>query len=227
MVGICDFGQMRWRENKAIVEWLAACENEAGGFGVWPGSRSRLSATYLALSVLGRFGGLGQINVERLTRWVKGMQSHEGLFHDPLSGRTALANSFFALGSLQLLGVEPEGDAVDPLSEPIRSELMRAIRLPDVEAVWYSVAALRILDLLETSATLRWLLTKYAFMLPSKNIIYMSNLVRHLIDACALVFDGAGEVDSLFPADFADRLADALHAELRSFAKTRSVSAVR
>jgi hypothetical protein len=224
MLSIGDFGQMKWREDTAIIQWLVACENEEGGFGVWPGSRSRLSTTYLALSMLRRFGWLGQINTERHTRWVKGMQGDGGLFHDPLSGRTALADSFFALGSVQLLGGEPEGDAVDPLAESIRSELMRAIRLADVEAVSYSVAALRILGRFETSATLRWFLTRYAFMLPSKNVIYMSSSVRHLIDACALVFDGASELDSLFPADFADRLADALHAGLRSFAKTRSVS---
>jgi hypothetical protein len=86
-----------------VSSWILDCQTQ-GGFGVWPGSSSRLCSTYQAVSILRDVNLLEQCKVYQHVSWIKTLQQSDGLFKGPWSNRSALEDTFFAVESLRILG---------------------------------------------------------------------------------------------------------------------------
>lgn len=70
-------------EKKAIIEFLARCQNKSGGFGGGPGQISHLAPTYAAVNALSILGGedaLKVIDRTKLMSWLNRLRLDDGSF---------------------------------------------------------------------------------------------------------------------------------------------------
>jgi len=88
-----------------VLSWLLECQCPGGGFGVWPGSSPRLSATYEAISILKNHDSLAECNADTHASWIKTLQQPDGFFRGPWSNGPLWKNTFHAVKSLDMLGV--------------------------------------------------------------------------------------------------------------------------
>ena len=86
------------------TEILLRCESKDGGFGVWEGGLPRLSSTFWALSVLNMCSALNQVEKEKHVSYVTRCLQPSYLYRSEWSKRDMLEETFFALGSMYLLG---------------------------------------------------------------------------------------------------------------------------
>jgi hypothetical protein len=200
-----------------VVSSILGCEWADGGFGIWPGSRPRLSMTYLALETFQSLGCLDKASDETHVSWVQGLRK-DGVFRDPLARREPWEDTFFAIKSLALMGKLELGDDHD-IVRTLEKSLWQAVQKGDMEAVWYCVESLSVLGHNEKRPPVEELLRRTAFNLSIANPIYAARTIRSVIEAARIVLPSPDDVAALFPDDFPDRLMSAMEKELEPVVK--------
>lgn len=89
-----------WR--KELIHWIADCENEEG-YGIWPGSVSRLCSTYQCLVMLQHLHEWEGVNTEKHIRWILAFQQADGSFRDRTNKRLPGEETYYAIASLFIL----------------------------------------------------------------------------------------------------------------------------
>jgi len=97
-----------------ISRWVLQCQNQ-GGFGIWSGSSSRLSSTYQALSILQSRRLCSQCRDNEHIAWIRTLEQPDGCFEDPVTRRSLLADTFYAVQSLRMLEASPISHEADSL----------------------------------------------------------------------------------------------------------------
>lgn len=90
-------------DENTIVGWVLACQNNEGGFGVWPGATPTLVNTQKALCTLKLLGGTTQLDKEKHVNW---LVSKCSAITSGSGGRPVLEKLYLALDSLDMLGIE-------------------------------------------------------------------------------------------------------------------------
>jgi len=198
-------------------QWALACETDMG-FGVWPGSGPRLSATYQCLQILQDTGGIQLSDPNQHVTWIRSLQTRDGSFRGPWSYRSRAEDTFFATMSLNLLGYSLEEPEREHCLTWLKETLVgTGIERGQLDASHHCLAAIEALHGLDEeilkavgpglSAELdRLLLT---------NVGHNAENIRHAV--CAYHILGQRGFSLAHPERItllADRINDALEAEL-------------
>lgn len=101
------------------IEWILACRAGSGGFGWYPGDSASTSCTGMALEALEALGALESLpHHDSLAAWLQARSQEDGGFLEagdyfngkamPWNSKSTLEATFWAVRSLQLLGVRPD-----------------------------------------------------------------------------------------------------------------------
>ncbi len=135
----------------AAGRWLLECENEAGGFGIWPGSSSRLSATNYALAGIRKCGLEPKNAKARHVAWIGGCYCNDGCFASPYGARPRWEDTLFAVASTDLLGEVLPLEMRERCRQWTVSKLYEALKNNHAECVCACLKTLRLLDGLDES----------------------------------------------------------------------------
>jgi len=135
--------------NKETAQAVLECECEDGGFGVWKGSSPRLSTTYWAVLVLDLCSALRRNTLGKHVDYVSRCRQSSHLYCCEFSRRSALEETFFAVGCLSLLESIEVVDRI-ACSRAILKEWRSGKQ--DEASTYYCVKSLEWLDKLESLA---------------------------------------------------------------------------
>ena len=125
------------------ISYVLSCENRTGGFGIWPGSRSRLNSTYSAIEILGKFGCLDRLKGDHCN-WLSIIASGRGGFRAPETARTDLESIFRTLALLDTLNCSMQFD-----KEAVSTWILNNYRHSqlEIETAYYTFRCLKILKI--------------------------------------------------------------------------------
>jgi Zn-dependent protease with chaperone function len=127
---------------QAVLAWVHACENQTG-FGLWPATNSRLSATYYALQVL-KTSETPLKNAIGHTEWIKELQQGDGSFRGTWSSRPNFEDTFFAVRSLEMLGYRLEASEGERCASWTRRvPLAEGVKNGRADAVYHGLEILK------------------------------------------------------------------------------------
>ena len=189
------------RARAGMAGFITSCLHPQGGFGFWPQSPPRFAPTYWALTALAGFGQhLDDSRRKATAAWIISHQKHPAPFGEPCSRRSPIEETFYAIGSLKILGCLQHLN-VKSLADDIRSFLGRTnLRLDEAQEAVRILAEIGELDAHTRSMVRR------RFVSPWKAVVSHLPLHSYLpevagyIRLAALVLEGdQSELNRLLP----------------------------
>ncbi|MBI9019494.1 MAG: M48 family metalloprotease [Phycisphaerae bacterium] len=123
------------------IEWILRCQNP-GGFGLWPGSSSRLYSTWQALTILQENDMLDRCNIASHTSWLKTLQQSDGSFKGPFSSRFPWQETFYVTESLKILNASLEPEKAELCYNFCHIALEKGIEKNDPEIIFHCLGSI-------------------------------------------------------------------------------------
>ncbi|XP_078576527.1 geranylgeranyl transferase type-2 subunit beta-like [Branchiostoma floridae x Branchiostoma japonicum] len=96
-------GQLERMDRQQVVEFVAACQHDCGGFGASVGHDPHLLYALSAVQILTLYDALDAVNVDKLVEFVSNLQQQDGSFYGDKWGEVDTRFSFCAVACLKLL----------------------------------------------------------------------------------------------------------------------------
>jgi len=205
--------------DSTLQKWVEKCANAHGGYGLWPGSQSRLSSTYYALEILEYFNTDYDVDKKKHADWITGCQSPVGWFVSSISNRPDWENTYFAVSALSLLDAIEQIKYKNALIESLRNLLGEGFHELDIRKVYccgLSLHALGSLTLGDKQAIQDFIVRAIPRLQYAK-IRYTAEKLAEVLELGKLVMEEQ-KLFKLFP-DLETRLSQALKEELKPFMK--------
>ncbi len=106
-----------------LKDFVAGCQFDQGGFGIWPGASCRLSGMFYSLKILHTLNALDYVDKTKHLNWLATVRQQNGTFSDPLLQYPAWKQTYWGFNCVHWLnGPRPI------LSPSVQRQLSQGLR---------------------------------------------------------------------------------------------------